>query len=220
MIKFLIQWQDVLQAIHILPSVYHGGWLSRGPSEKRPFHKKWATMETFRCDVAITADLQVLLAFNILLHVKWPDFEPFLRNSAVMLQLNNAWTIGIKACKLVRIIKKPSHKFSEIRPILLYCCSTQNNQSDHNSIHKTKERTTLCGTALNEFLFIRLYIEPPWIRNQLIDLTIFIESGRFALESLQFCRNKNCYSGCNKWTSCEASLIGRHSSFPGKDNHH
>ncbi len=26
--------------------------------------------------------------------------------------------------------------------------STQNNQADHNSIHKTKEQTTLCGTAL------------------------------------------------------------------------
>ncbi len=25
-------WQDVLQAIHFLPCVYHGGWLSRGPS--------------------------------------------------------------------------------------------------------------------------------------------------------------------------------------------
>ena len=34
-------------------------------------------METFRGDGAITADLQMLLAFNLLLHVKWPDFEPF-----------------------------------------------------------------------------------------------------------------------------------------------
>ncbi len=28
------------------------------------------------------------------------------------------------------------------------CFSTQNNQSDHNSIHKTKEQTALCGTAI------------------------------------------------------------------------
>ncbi len=29
-----IQWQDVLQAIQFLLCFYHGGWLSRGPSEK------------------------------------------------------------------------------------------------------------------------------------------------------------------------------------------
>ena len=34
-------------------------------------------METFRGNGAITADLKMLPAFNLLLHVKWPDFEPF-----------------------------------------------------------------------------------------------------------------------------------------------
>ncbi len=34
------------------------------------------------------------------------------------------------------------------KDILKQCYFTQNNQSDHNSIHKTKEQTTACGTTL------------------------------------------------------------------------
>ena len=42
--------------------------------------RNWVSIKhigEFRCDSAITADLQMLVAFNLLLHVKWPDFEPF-----------------------------------------------------------------------------------------------------------------------------------------------
>ncbi len=42
----------------------------------------YPSVKTFQYNGAITADLQVLHAFNLLLHVKWPDFEPILVTSA------------------------------------------------------------------------------------------------------------------------------------------
>ncbi len=35
-------------------------------------------MKMFQDDGAITADLQMLRVFNLLLQVKWSDFEPFV----------------------------------------------------------------------------------------------------------------------------------------------
>ncbi len=42
-------------------------------------------LETFGCDSVITAHLHVIHAFNLLLHVKWPDF--FFQISSVQSKI-------------------------------------------------------------------------------------------------------------------------------------
>ena len=71
----------------------------------------------------------------------WPTFDQGLTNRLVKCYLKRGRSK----------VSQVDYPLTNIRLIIsgqCYECSTQKNQSDHNSIHKTKEQTTLCGTAL------------------------------------------------------------------------